>query len=718
MKQCIRCFGLVFLAVAGIVSHAPEAAENLKITIDLSAGPLHTFIPAETFGAGIDGHEAGSTQRLLRGPNRARMKGVGFGPFSYRLRTELAIEAWHWNPAGRFSGADGRSGYWTSDATPGHPIEVSYGYRLPRRGASIDQANDDGFSRLDDGDSASFWKSNPYLDRHFTGEDNERHPQWVVVDLANPVPVDAVRVQWGEPHAAAYRVEYCTDLQADYVENRICPHWAAFPDGRIDSGRGGNETRRLAPAPVKTRFVRLLLLKSASDAKTGSADIRDSLGYAIRELDVGLMDKDGRFKDQVVHARDARRQTPIFVSSTDPWHTAQDKDPNTEQPGLDAFYRSGLTGSNPPVIPVPLLYDTPDNAAAEIAYLKRQGYPVLQVEMGEEPDGQYVTPEDYGALFLQFADALHRIDPGLQLGGPGFQTSIDGYRSWPIGDEARPWMTRFLDYLRSRGRESDLRFFSFEWYPFDDCCGDPSLQLAVHPRILNAVIDGLHADGLPSNLPWMITEYGYSAFACRPEVDIEGALLNAEIVGLALQHRVSQVFLYGLEPAALMDELACNSWGNNTLFIADDRWRVRAPTATYFGARMINRDWIGPPGEPHQLFPLSIAGGTLFGLERVSAFALRLPEGTWSLLVINKNPNDAYHLNVEFLEKGERIPALAHGDLIQFSRAQYRWQAAGERGRPAVNRGPATLAGQGLPVEVPAYSLTVLRLTQPADGGP
>ena len=431
-----------------------------------------------------------------------------------------------------------------------------------------------------------------------------------------------------------------------------------------------------------------------------------------------MVDQDGSFTDQVAHARDAHRQTPIYVSSTDPWHRAQDKDPDTEQPGLDAFYRSGLTGSSPPVIPVPLLYDTPDNAAAEIAYLKRQGYPILQIEMGEEPDGQYVTPEDYGALYLQFADALHRIDPDLQLGGPGFQTSIDGYRSWPIGDEARPWMTRFLDYLRSRGREGDLSFFSLEWYPFDDCCGDPSLQLAVHPRILNAVMDGLHADGLPPSLPWMITEYGYSAFACRPEVDIEGALLNAEIVGLALQRRVSRLFLYGLEPAELMDELKCNSWGNNALFVADDQWRVRSPTAAYFGSRMINLDWVGPPGEPHQLFPLSISGGTLFGLDRVSAFALRLPDGTWSLLVINKNPNDAYAVDVDFVGKDGRMPAVGQGGLTQFSRAQYRWQAAGAEGRPSVTAGPETSTAQAFPVEVPPYSLTVMRLAPVAAGSP
>ena len=44
---------------------------------------------------------------------------------------------------------------------------------------------------------------------------------------------------------------------------------------------------------------------------------------------------------------------------------------------------------------------TPDDAAAQIAYNEKRGYPIAWIEMGEEPDGKHAMPEDYAALYLQ-----------------------------------------------------------------------------------------------------------------------------------------------------------------------------------------------------------------------------------------------------------------------------------------------------------------------------
>ena len=55
------------------------------------------------------------------------------------------------------------------------------------------------------------------------------------------------------------------------------------------------------------------------------------------------------------------------------------------------------------MIPIAMLYATPEDSVAEIAYIEKRGYPISYVEMGEEPDGHYTPPEDYAALYIQWA---------------------------------------------------------------------------------------------------------------------------------------------------------------------------------------------------------------------------------------------------------------------------------------------------------------------------
>ena len=126
------------------------------------------------------------------------------------------------------------------------------------------------------------------------------------------------------------------------------------------------------------------------------------MGYAIREIYLGTNDAQGNFKDLLQHSPD-QKQSLTYCSSVDPWHepsdlyVAPDRMESGDQPGLDLFYTSGITRGLPAVIPVAMLYGTPEDSVAQMTYLKKRGYPVWYVEMGEEPDGQYMQPEDYGA---------------------------------------------------------------------------------------------------------------------------------------------------------------------------------------------------------------------------------------------------------------------------------------------------------------------------------
>ena len=697
------CLALCFQPVVAF------AQRRATVTITFTPGhPANRFIPARALGAGVDGHPEGVTQIQLSPVNVAAMLSAGLKPLTYRLRTELANEAWHWNPNGSWSDPARKQGYWTSDGNPGPAIDVSYGYRLPRRGNTIDQANDDGYSRLDDGDTETFWKSNPYLDEHFTGEKNARYPQWVMIDLGARRRVNAIRILWAQPFATDYRIEYGHFVGEEDLSQRLPSEWRAFPRGKISKGAGGEALLKLSRLPTKVRYVRLRLDESSETGPSDSQDIRDRLGYAIREIYLGTIDQRNRFTDLMRHGTARDDQTVIYVSSTDPWHRETDRDDQTEQPGFDFVFRSGLTDDLPMLVPVAVLYDAPENAVAEIEYLTARGYPIERVEMGEEPDGQFVKPEHYAALYLLFYKKLREVNSKLQFGGPSMQdieqTQVPGRIKFGKGG----WLGGFLRYLKQHGSLNAFSFFSFEWYPFGDDCHRK--QLIGSTEMLSGALREMQLGGLTQKLPWIISEYCYSAFGARAEVDLDGALLNADAVGRFLTLGGDAAYLYGYEASQVISEQECSS-GNNMLFFSDDAGQIKQRTATYWGARLLTQEWVKPGDKWHEIYQAISDVRNGAGKAIVTAYAVRRPDGLWSLLLINKDLEHSYSVQVRFRNaiNGSTSRFTGGLDVFQFSGAQYQLNSDPNNPYPIKAEPPEHQVLYDKTITLPAYSLTVVR---------
>ena len=717
---------LLFITVSVVATMGVGASPGygapvpVEVTIDLAAGPSNTFTPAVALGAGVDGHSRGDGDAIYRPATLRAMLSAGLYPLTYRLRTELAIEAWHWNPRGHWSDEKHARGYWTSDDRVGAPVRASFGYRLPRRGNTLDQAENNGYSRLADGDLQTFWKSNPYLDRRYTGEDNSRHPQWLIADLGKRTPLDAIRLVWGIPHAVRYQVQYWEGEDPDDPDEYPEGRWQPFPNGTVTQGGGGDGVLRLAQSPIPVRFLRVLMEESSGTAPAGARDPRDALGYAVREVYIGTLDATGRLQDVVRHATRHDGQTRFFVSSTDPWHRASDLDPDVEQVGIDRVFASGIARGLPMLVPVGVLYDTPDNAAALLRYLRRRGYPLRGVELGEEPDGQRVAPEDYGALYVRAANALRAVDPAVILGGPSFQSLWDEpMMAWTGTSVApdQPWLTRWLAYLAGHD-QATLGFLSFEWYPFDEVCASPVAQLQQASSLLTTALTTLYAQGLPRDTPLLMTEYGFSAFSTQAEVDLTGALFNADAVGTFLTQGGATAYLYGYEPSPVYKGPNCATWGNNTLFLSDDQRRILARTATYHGATLLARQWVGNPNQLHRVYPTKVETSVGNAASALSAYAIQRPDGWWAVLLVNQDSRREWAVTTRFVGPGPSTTAYLQGPahLYQFSTAQYRWQAKGEQGRPLRSYPPrhTALPERGpVTVRLPPWSLTVIR-----GGGP
>ena len=668
------------------------------------AHPLNVIDPARSLGAGVDGHDKGECAIMLSPANIDQMLSAGLRPLTYRLRTELGIETWHWNPKGNWSDSINQCGYWTSDESLGDPIDVSYGYRLPRRGNTIDQANNDDYSRLTDDDVNTYWKSNPYLDPYFTHRPES--PQWIVIDLGRRRPIDSIRIAWAAPYAQKYRVEYWPGEDPMHLHPDQTDRWIPFPKGDVADGKGGNQTTRLSHKPLRTEFIRLVMSRSSHTALGPSADIRDYLGYAIREIGLGTMGPGGIFHDIVRHDASHEGQTITYASSTDPWHRASDKDDSIEQPGIDFILQSKLTSHQPTLIPVGVLYDTPNNAAAEVGYLLKRGYDVNEIELGEEPDGQWVTPEDYAALYVLSANRLRRLSDKLKLGGPSLQSFEEQLLTWPDSTQDRSWMHRFLQRIRSEGE--DLDFFSFEYYPFDEICeSTPGNLMETGPR-LAAMISGLERDGLSRNIPWYLAEYGYSVFAGEPEVKMDSALFSAEVVGTFLSLHGSRAYLYGYEPGYLMNELGC-SWGNLMMLQIDSKRHTINRLPTYYAAQLMTQEWMTPAGGKHEVLPVKLEAKG--GSRALQVYAVARPDGQLALLLANCSPSLAADLDVKFTGPGGALASFA-GEVTQvtFSQEQYRWKSAGPDGHPVRSLPPVTqVISNSSYYHIPPYSVSVLR---------
>jgi F5/8 type C domain len=706
-----RRTAIISIALQLTVVMSIFGAENPRVISAIVSAdhPVNRLIPTQTLGGGVDGHEKGECTQMFTDKNITEMLSAGLGPLTYRLRTELGDEAWHWNPRGTWSDPAHNRGYWISDSALGEPINISYGYRLPRRGNTIDQANDEDYSRITDGDPNSFWKSNPYLDSHFTGESDDAHPQWVVIDLGAPKLVNAIRIHWGTPYATQYRIEYWPGEDPMHLQPDDDDDWQPFANGNVDNVLGGSELVRLTKPPRPVQFVRILMSRSSHRSEQSSGDIRDSLGFVIREIDLGKMGKDGRFHDHVRHAPDRHRQTIIYASSTDPWHRAEDIDYDTEQPGVDFVLRSKLTNNLPVLFSVGVLYDTPENAVAQIQYLLHRSYSLEGIELGEEPDGQWASPEDYAALYAAVARRLAELKSPLKVGGPSLQNFEDQLLTWADGSGNRSWMNRFLKFVRQVGVPFD--FFSFEFYPFDNVCADPAPQLLKVPKRLGAMMTSLRKDGVSPDIPWLMTEYGYSVFGGRPEVGIEGALFNADTVGTFLSLGGTKPYLYGYEPNYLQDELKC-SWGNLMMLQLSPKSDQLNRLSGYYAAQLLTKEWMQPLNEQHEIFPVTINEMKNGARSTVTMYAVRRPDKQWALLAINKDPKRAAKVNVEFKISGAEKPSSFVGqvDVIQFSRAQYAWRDDGPNGHPIRSLPPAQFTREASAgYELPPYSLTILR---------
>src|SRR5271165_89769 len=708
-RSCARA--LVIFSFWLATALAQEASTSPRVAVvRIDVNPKHilnSFDPDRSLGSSVDVLSHSGIDKVYTPHIIQESLSAGWGPITYRNNTELRMAAWHWTENGAWSEPTHRSGYFTGSTDLKEPTRYILAYALPHRG----------FSTSGDtpvrGPNLSYWKSNPYLTRKFTGESDSLHPQWVVVDLRALMQVSALQIAWADPFAVSYQVEYWDGKHALDFDHGPEGTWKTFPTGSVKNAKGGAVILKLSDPPVTTRFVRVLMTESSNTCDLhGDGDLRNCVGFAIREIHAGSVDSSGVFTDV---AKDATGDSqPTYTSSSiDPWHSADDVNAtgNYQHTGFDLFFTSGITNNLPAMVPVTMLYGTPDDAAAQIAYIEKRGYPIAFIEMGEEPDGKHAMPEDYGALYIQWAEAIHKIDPKLKLGGPIFEGVNEDIRVWPDAQGRTSWMGRFVDYLKTHGHLKDLAFVSFEHYPFEPC-EITWKALYREPDLMKHILQVWRDDGVPKDVPLMVTESHLSASLTGPMSTIFAGLWLADNIGSFFEGGGAAFYHSPIQPQGIQN--TCLGWSSWSNFVSDENYDIKGYTSPYFAAHMINLEWVQHRSGVHQMFPSSTDVRDADGNVLVTSYVLHRPDGNWSLMLVNRDQSNSHTVRVQFEDSKKKQTGTFSGpvDLVTFGSEQYVWIDDGPNSHADPDHPPIAItlaAGADTSFTLPKASITVLR---------
>src|SRR5580698_8444008 len=694
---------------AAATAQSASTAEPQTATVHIDTTPGHainSFDPDSALGSSIDVLSHDDIDKVYTPHIIQESLSAGWGPITYRNNSELRMAAWHWTENGTWSDPARKSGYFTGSTDLKEPIRYILSYALPHRGFSTSE------DRPLQSPNPSYWKSNPYLTSKFTGESDALHPQWVIVDLQTEKPVNAVRIAWASPYAATYQVEYWVGKRALDFDEGPQGEWKIFSSGAIKNAQGGTLNLKLADAPVTTQYVRVLMTESSNTCDLhGADDVRNCVGYAIQEIRVGTVDSSGAFAEVEKNLSD--KPTSYYSSSIDPWHSAADVNAtgSYQHSGFDLFFSSGLTNNLPAMIPVTLLYGTPDDAAAQIAYIEKRGYSIGYIEMGEEPDGKHAMPEDYAALYIQWAAAIHKVDPQLRLGGPIFEGVSKDITVWPDAQGRTSWMGRFVDYLKAHDRIGDLAFVSFEHYPFKRC-ETTWKTLYSEPDLVKHILQVWRDDGVPKDVPLMITEDALASSLTGPMTTIFAALWLADNVGSFFEAGGALFTHSPIQPQGVQN--SCLGWASWSNVVSNNDYEIKGYTAPYFAAHMINLEWVEHRSGVHVMFPSSSDIKDADGNLLVTSYAVHRPDGKWSVMLVNRDEKNSHKVRVIFDNAIGKKGVFFSGPvtLATWGSEQYGWINDGPNSHADPDHPPVStkLTGDGGAVfTLPEASITVLR---------
>jgi hypothetical protein len=116
------------------------------------------------------------------------------------------------------------------------------------------------------------------------------------------------------------------------------------------------------------------------------------------------------------------------------------------------------------------------------------------------------------------------------------------------------------------------------------------------------------------------------------------------------------------------------------MFAINSNYEIQQPLAQLFVAQMVNLDWAGTGTTDDVVFRSHGDVDDGAGHELVTAYALQRPDGSWALMAVNRDQDNAHKVRVSFNKEGNTAVGFSgEVSVATFGRAQYQWHPSQTR---------------------------------------
>jgi hypothetical protein len=265
--------------------------------------------------------------------------------------------------------------------------------------------------------------------------------------------------------------------------------------------------------------------------------------------------------------------------------------------------------------------------------------------------------------------------------------------------------------LKTHGRISDLAFVSFEHYPFEPC--DITWKtLYTEPQVMKHILQVWRDDGVPRDVPLMVTENHLAAALTGPMTTIFAALWLADNVGSFFEGGGAAFYHSPIQPQGV--QKTCLGWASWSNFVSNEDYDINGYTSPYFAAHMINQEWVQHRSGVHHMFPSSTDIKDAAGNVLVTSYAVYRPDGNWSIMLVNRDESNAHTVRVQFDDsKSKQSISFSNPvTLVTFGSEQYVWINDGPDSHADPDHAPVATTLTASPQSeftLPKASITVLR---------